>query len=139
MVEEDPIVYVGVPQRVERTQNVPYLKGQAAAGRPGWVDTRQRARVSTPNPTTGTQSRPQSKVICYGCYKSGHILPECQEDWETSFDVIMGNYHALTPEEKQVVPKDSYLRCKFYKAGMQAGKATQQPQPAVGSSEPSKN
>ena len=71
-----------------RAPPVPYADRSLERNRPGW------------------QTR--KPLVCYRCYvKNKHIAPNCDED-PYNFATIVRNFEALTPEERQGVPTNSY-------------------------------
>lgn len=75
---------------------VPYqeLSAQVKRSRPGWRDNVERSTLA---------------LICHICYAKGHISPNCLLR-ARELATVIGNYEALSPEEKMIVPQQSYLQ-----------------------------
>ena len=102
--QEDPVLAFnnqrGPPQRNVQAPRVPYSAGtQAAAQRPGWEAPRSPRRA------------PPAQVICHSCYDvdNPHYSPQCSVPIRDRSRIVR-NYERLTPEQKAIVPADSYLR-----------------------------
>ncbi|CAN8069510.1 unnamed protein product [Agarophyton chilense] len=105
--QDGPLLYADSP-RVYGSR-IPYSNGALRKSRPGWKDTRQAVKFT--DARSGLQpSRPG--LICHICYEHGHISPDCILTMRDVAQVI-GNYEALTPVEKRIVPMTSYLRAKI--------------------------
>ena len=62
------------------------------------------------------RSRPGWKasppIVCYTCFeKQKHVSPDCAQD-PLDFALIVRNYEALTPAERQGVPTGAYQLAK---------------------------
>ena len=91
---------LGPPRRTVPPPRVPYSKGtQAVKQRPGWEAPRIPRRDS------------QAQVICHLCYDvaNPHYAPECSVPFSERARIVR-NYERLTPEQKAMVPTESYLR-----------------------------
>ncbi|KAI0562056.1 hypothetical protein FGB62_67g15 [Gracilaria domingensis] len=101
--EEDPALYaqgVRVP-----AAPLPYANNSSRLNRPGWKDTALQRRVD---------NRPRDKpasVICYQCYLPGHVSTQCVFP-PSHRPKIIAYYDALTPEEKESVPRKEYDKAR---------------------------
>ena len=108
------------PNEVLFAMNVirpPAARGGDRRDRPGWVNRRD--------------------TVCYQCYAvNKHIAPECDLQLH-ELGKVVANYEALTPANRDLVPKAAYSMAKHF---AKVNGATQLPSPQEeGDQSPSKN
>ena len=72
----------------------PSIRGGNARNRPGWVNRRD--------------------TVCYQCYAVNvHIAPDCDLQIH-ELDKVVKNYEALSPANRELVPKAAYSMAKHF-------------------------